>query len=436
MTSTPSSERASSVDSVSKGRHRSKDKTTGYRRFSAPGDWLERRSLHLALVAFNDLSRLPAVVVALILIGLAVLMGLGWHKVGWSGGEAGSIYLVFVLLDWGLLWLLPRWNISYGPVEPPLLALAGLRWLLALVGVVLVAWTGLSPGLVLGLLASLYGAISALSIYGVVIEPFRLTVTKMTLSSPKLAANAPPVRVLQMGDFHIERLTRREHDLLTKVTTLAPDVILLTGDYLNLSYVYDDVALKEAHKFLQQLYAPFGVYAVSGSPPVDPPVIVDRLFDGVDNIRLLRNEHVVLDVRGQQFYVAGIVCSHDPVVDPGRLQESLVGVPQDAFTIVVYHSPDLMPEMVRAGVDLHLAGHTHGGQIRLPFYGAMITSSMYGKRYEMGHYQEKDTHLYVARGIGVEGMGAPRARFLCPPEIVLWTLRNENNRITDEKEVQ
>ena len=84
-----------------------------------------------------------------------------------------------------------------------------------------------------------------------------------------------------------------------------------------------------------------------------------------------------------------------------------------------------MPEMVQAGVNLHLAGHTHGGQIRLPFYGALLTSSLYGKRYEMGHYQEGNTHLYVARGVGVEGMGAPRARFLCPPEIVLWILEHQ-----------
>lgn len=421
---------ASNSDSVSKSRPRGKQRrvrTAGYRRFSAPGDWLERRSLHLFLVAFNDLSRLPAVVVTLILLGLAALVGLAWQRVAdavWLGWMGGGIYLTFVAFDWVFLWLLPRKNISYGPVEPPLLALAGLRCILALAGT-LTAWAGLSPALSLGLLASFYGGLSALSVYGVVVEPFRLTVTEMTLHSPKLVPDAPSVRVLQMGDLHIERhLTRRERDLLARVTALAPDVILLTGDYLNLSYVHDDEAWRAARAFLCQLRAPFGVYAVSGSPPVDPPAVVEKLFEGLDNIYLLRNEHVALDVRGQQFYVVGIVCSHDPTVDPGRLRESLEGVPQEAFTIALYHSPDLMPEMVKAGVDLHLAGHTHGGQIRFPLYGAVITSSLYGKRYEMGHYREGNTHLYVARGVGMEGMGAPRVRFLCPPEIVLWTLGN------------
>jgi predicted MPP superfamily phosphohydrolase len=418
----------------------------GYRRFSTFDDWLEQRPLHLALVAFNDLSRLPTVVVVLILLGLAALVGLAWQWVAdaaWAGWGAGGIYLAFAAFDWAFLWLLPRRNVSYGPIEPPLLALAGLRLMLAFIGAALAAWSGLSSSLALGLLASIYGSISALSVYGVVVEPFRLTVTEMTHCSPKLVPGAPPVKVLQMGDFHIERcLTRRERHLLTRVKTLAPDVILLTGDYLNLSYVYDEEAWRAARTFLSQLHAPFGVYAVSGSPPVDPPIVVEKLFEGLDNICLLRNEHVALNVRGQRFHVVGVLCSHDPAVDPGRLRESLSGVPQDAFTVVLYHSPDLMPEMVKAGVDLHLAGHTHGGQIRLPLYGALLTSSMYGKRYEMGHYQERNTHLYVARGVGMEGMGAPRARFLCPPEIVMWTMKCQmkcqmkNDQMTNRRNVK
>jgi len=81
-----------------------------------------------------------------------------------------------------------------------------------------------------------------------------------------------------------------------------------------------------------------------------------------------------------------------------------------------------MPEAVELGVNLYLCGHTHGGQISLPLYGALATSSKYGKRYEAGLYQQQHTRLYVSRGLGVEGMGAPRARFCSPPEVILWTL--------------
>jgi predicted MPP superfamily phosphohydrolase len=77
-------------------------------------------------------------------------------------------------------------------------------------------------------------------------------------------------------------------------------------------------------------------------------------------------------------------------------------------------------------VDLYLAGHTHGGQIRLPLFGAVFTASSYGKRYEQGLYEIGETTLYVSRGLGMEGQGAPRARFLCPPEIVAVDLVGEH----------
>ena len=92
------------------------------------------------------------------------------------------------------------------------------------------------------------------------------------------------------------------------------------------------------------------------------------------------------------------------------------------FAILLYHTPDLAPEAAEAGVDLLLCGHTHGGQVRLPLYGAVVTSSLYGKAFEIGRRQIGGLTLYVTRGLGMEGSGAPRVRFLCPPEVVLWEI--------------
>jgi hypothetical protein len=94
--------------------------------------------------------------------------------------------------------------------------------------------------------------------------------------------------------------------------------------------------------------------------------------------------------------------------------------------ILLYHSPELMPLVQQYPVDLYLCGHTHGGQVRFPFYGALITSSSLGKRYEMGPYVEQGTTLYISRGIGLEGLSAPRIRLLCPPEIILFTLSGKS----------
>lgn len=118
----------------------------------------------------------------------------------------------------------------------------------------------------------------------------------------------------------------------------------------------------------------------------------------------------------------GISCSHDPAVDGARLVSVLNGDDPENFTVLLYHTPDLAPEAAAQGIDLQLSGHTHGGQVRLPFFGAIYTSSLYGKRFESGRRQVQNLTLYITRGIGLEGKGAPRVRFLCSPEVILWEI--------------
>jgi predicted MPP superfamily phosphohydrolase len=102
--------------------------------------------------------------------------------------------------------------------------------------------------------------------------------------------------------------------------------------------------------------------------------------------------------------------------------QTLNGSGLETFRIFLYHTPDLAPEAAQAGMDLQLSGHTHGGQLRIPFYGALYAASLYGKAFESGRREIGNLTLYVSRGIGLEGGGAPRMRFNCPPEIVLWEI--------------
>jgi predicted MPP superfamily phosphohydrolase len=205
--------------------------------------------------------------------------------------------------------------------------------------------------------------------------------------------------------------------------TLQPDVILFSGDFLNLSNIHDPVAWEACRSVLKELAAPLGVYAVSGSPAVDQDEVVPRVLEGMP-IRWLRDEKVSLEKDGQVMDVIGLTCSHKPFEDEARLK-TVAPAPPARFTILLYHSPDLAPEAAEAGADLQLSGHTHGGQVRLPGYGALYAGSLYGKRFECGRYGVGALTLYVTRGIGMEGKGAPRVRFLCSPEIILWQISGE-----------
>jgi predicted MPP superfamily phosphohydrolase len=311
-----------------------------------------------------------------------------------------------MLGDWALLAALPRARKSFGPAKPPTLILACLRLLPSLLP--------LPPALALQILGT------ALVVYGFWIEPHRLTLTQQTLATSNLKPG-PPLRLLHLGDLHMERFTVREQQLLDLARSAAPDVIVFSGDFLNLSNLRDRAAWEDVRKVLRALHAPLGVYVVTGSPAVDLTEVVPQLLDGLTDLRWLRDERVTLNHRGQLIDLVGLTCTHKPFVDGPRLASTLPGRPE-RFTILLYHTPDLAPEAAAAGIHLQLSGHTHGGQVRLPFFGALFSGSLYGKRFEVGRMPVGAMTLYVTRGIGMEGKGAPRVRCLCPPEITLWEI--------------
>jgi predicted MPP superfamily phosphohydrolase len=254
------------------------------------------------------------------------------------------------------------------------------------------------------------------------VEPFAVRVTHQKVKAANLPVDRTPLRLLHLSDFHVERLTRREPHVLRQIQQLKPDLIVITGDYLNLSYVDDPTARADVRRILAQLEAPLGVYATLGSPPVDPRHSTPSLFEGF-NIYLLRDEVAVLTLEdGRKLSLIGMDCEHDLQSDSSAFENLINLAPEDSARVLLYHSPELMPLVQQYPVDLYLCGHTHGGQVRLPGYGAVLTSSVTGKRYEMGRYDEQGTTLYVSRGIGLEGLSAPRMRMLCRPEIILFDL--------------
>jgi predicted MPP superfamily phosphohydrolase len=269
----------------------------------------------------------------------------------------------------------------------------------------------------------LLATIAGIVYYSTWVEPFRLGVTHQTYVTDKWSADVPALRLLQIGDIHVERVTPREERLNQLIHELKPDIIVFTGDFVNLSNTDDLEAEKAIREIISEWRAPLGAYCISGTPLVEPLHRVQAFVKDLDNLKLLPNQWITVNTPGGALDILGMVVTHDMRRDREMLKKMMQIAPKDGLKLLLMHPPDIAPEANEAGIDLYLAGHTHGGQIRLPLLGALFSSSQLGNRFIMGRYELGRTTLYTSRGVGLEGLGAPRARVLCRPEIVLWEIR-------------
>ena len=316
--------------------------------------------------------------------------------------------LLFFLGDWLLLSQLPKQGKSFGPAKPPVLILAILRTVFSLIPGP-AKWIFQFTG-------------TFLVVYGFWIEPHKIKVSFQTIRTGKLKKDNH-FTILHLSDLHLEKISQREKQLLELLQKIKPDILLFSGDFLNLSYIHDEKAIKEAGDLVEKWTAPYGVFCVSGSPAVDQPEAVNRILHSTQAV-YLDNSFVQIYINGDTIDLYGLTCTHMPHVDSEVLHR-INHKDSKNLKILLFHSPDLAPDAAEAGMDIMLSGHTHGGQVRIPFIGALVTGSLYGKRFEAGAYELEQMRLYVSRGIGMEGAGAPRVRFLCSPEIIVWDIQGK-----------
>ena len=385
-------------------------------------DPLVKSVFHHLLIAFAWPARWPSALVFVAGGLLALAAAFVWVLRGAPAADALLVFLIqaaFFVADYDLLAALPRRRLSFGPWQSQIFALALPRMAAAMVMGLLYPWLGWRAAFYLNL--AIQGA-GTLALYrGAIVEPGRLAMSELAIRSDRLAPGSAPLRVLHISDLHIERLGDREAKLLELARSAAPDIIVITGDYVNISYNVDPLTHAHVRELLGQLSAPGGVFAILGSPAVDVRETLP-IFEGLP-VCLLRNETIYhTGPQGQPVTILGVDCIHNLEKDRAGFGRVMASTSEHGPAILLHHSPDLMPEAIGHGIDLYVCGHTHGGQVRLPLIGPILTSSKLGRRYVMGHYHENRTHLYVSRGVGFEGLGAPRVRLFCPPEITLITI--------------
>ncbi|MCP4418826.1 MAG: metallophosphoesterase [Chloroflexi bacterium] len=239
------------------------------------------------------------------------------------------------------------------------------------------------------------------------IEPEWLTVERQTIQMPQLAANMDGFKIVQLSDFHLFPYTTLDlvEKAIEKTNELAPDLVVLTGDYV----LETAASIFDLAPVLAKLNPRHGIFAILGNHDhwTNAKVVQQGLTE--QGIELLHNKAVLLNE--SQLFLAGVddLWSGEP-----DIEAALVGWREDVPTLLLAHEPDFADEfLVNGRIQLQLSGHSHGGQVRVPGLGPIVLPR-YAKKYHNGLYQVGQGQVYTNRGIGIVN---PAVRFNCPPEI-------------------
>ncbi|MCP9489847.1 MAG: hypothetical protein MSC31_08210 [Solirubrobacteraceae bacterium MAG38_C4-C5] len=266
-------------------------------------------------------------------------------------------------------------------------------------------------------------ALALLGVWGSFVEPGRLLLERASVPLSADRAGEGPITVGVLVDLQFRRVGAQEREAVDRLMALRPDVILLPGDVHQDS---DEVLREELpaiRELLGRLRAPGGVWFVEGDHEDQAEA---RLITAGTRVRVLDNEVATVPVGDRRLTIGGIGLRYRSA-GARAVASRLERAPgSDDVRLLLAHRPDaafLLPPRPRT--DLVVAGHTHGGQIALPFVGPLMAftdvplSVAAGGLHDLGDARR----IYVSRGVGVERGQAPRVRLNVPPEISLLTLR-------------
>ena len=244
-------------------------------------------------------------------------------------------------------------------------------------------------------------------------EANSLSLERVGITLNRLPKKLDGLKIIHLSDTHHSPFTSLEHIARTvKIANrLKPDMFILTGDYVSHEASY----IEPVAKVLGELESEFGTFACLGNHDhwTDPDLITNSLRK--QGITVLINEGFRFEARGGSFWLAGV---DDHMVGKTDLPSALRGSFPDEMKLLLAHNPIIFRKSVRAGVDLTLSGHTHGGQIKIRDKDKGIIRR---RKLTAGLHERQDSQIYITRGIGTVVLPV---RYQCPPEISLLELRS------------
>ena len=269
--------------------------------------------------------------------------------------------------------------------------------------------------------------VAALAADTTLIEPNRPRIVRKEIALRRWPSRLDGFTVALLSDFHYDPYFSIHplRSAIHVVNSLRPALIVLTGDFVSAPFAGKPAtgaaAAEPCAQLLRQMQAPYGLWAVLGNHDAytDPGRVTSALRD--EGIQVLVNQALPIESNGARFWLAGV----DDVLDgTADLDATLHAVPIDEATILLVHEPDYADYVARYAVDLQLSGHSHGGQVRVPFVRPLYLPEL-ARKYIWGSYEIGGLTLYTNPGLGTVGLPV---RWNCPPEITLLTLHRSGTR--------
>jgi len=259
-----------------------------------------------------------------------------------------------------------------------------------------------------------------LGYYMMIFEPQNIQIERHIITLENLPQSFDGTKIVQLSDLHSYWFSSREKKVLEMVEELEPDFVFITGDFVDPATKITDQDLSSVKTFWQELGKSYQgrIFGVLGNH--DPREIKNLLERS--EIAILDNENRKIIVNGEFIYLIGV---DDPSAGRADLKKAMKGIENEATNILLAHGPEIINQVLGKRIDLVLVGHTHGGQVNIPFLEELFLEqlkplSKYGRKYTSGLFKIDNTYLYVNRGIGTSIFPI---RFNCPPEITLIELR-------------
>jgi len=260
------------------------------------------------------------------------------------------------------------------------------------------------------------GVVSATGgLYAFWLEPQLISVESIEVRLQRLPAAFDGFRLAQLSDLHYDTTPA---DTITSAIDAAnrldADLILLTGDYVSRARKDIEVVAAEVGR----LRSRYGVVGVLGNHDHWVSSGATRALLEAAGASILVNQAQAIEREGARLWLIGVDSMWEKRTD---LERALRGAPIDEAKMLLVHEPDFADAAKKHSIDFQLSGHTHGGQVRLPFVGAPFLPK-YGRKYPIGLRRAGPLQVYTSRGVG---MVRPAVRFNCRPEVTLVTLRSE-----------